>query len=69
MRQPRDPEFGCQPDDLFFACCFNLEAHGLLEASWESVSLGDDINEHRVSYLEGNAPGLRFVLACNPPRA
>ena len=67
-RYPDDAAFGMEPDDLFYASCFNLQAHGLLMAGWENVALGDDVYQHKVSYMEGNALGLRFVLACTPPR-
>jgi hypothetical protein len=68
-RYPGDAAFPVGVDDLFYASCFNLEAHGLLVASWENARLGDDVYQHTVSHLEGNALGLRFVLACTPPRA
>lgn len=67
-RYADDPEFAADGDPLFYTRCFNLEALGLLEASWENVQMGETIYQHKVSHLEGNALGLNFVLACTPPR-
>jgi hypothetical protein len=58
-------------DPLFYTRCFNLARLGLLLAPWENAQIGDSdppVYEHKVHYLEGNALGLSFVLACAPPR-
>ena len=68
---PDDPRLDRDDDRLFYVRCFNLARLGLLLAPWENAQIGDTdpmVFEHKVHYLEGNALGLSFVLACTPPR-
>ncbi len=68
---PDDPRLRRADDPLFDTRCFNLARLGLLQAPWENAQVGDTdppVYEHKVHYLEGNALGLSFVLACTPPR-